>query len=73
MWLERVDFSYFPSWDLKAALMSIGVDYLVYEKARIVGKNSGDYDYNVVDTQKSTSLMNIKQTYWIISKIKVSF
>ena len=44
--------------------MSIGVDYLVYEKLALSAKNSGDYDYIVVDAESTfdeykTNLLDI--------------
>ena len=60
--IRKVCFSYLP--EFKAALMSIGVDYLVYEKLALSAKNSGDYDYIVVDAESTfdeykTNLLDI--------------
>lgn len=60
--IRKEDFSYLP--EFKAALMSIGVDYLVYEKLALSAKNSGDYDYIVVDAESTfdeykTNLLDI--------------
>ena len=41
-------FSYLPPF--KASLMSLGIDYSVFEKIILGAKKSGDYDYIVVDT-----------------------
>lgn len=41
-------FSYIPPF--KAALMSLGLQYSVYEKIVLSAKKSGDYDFIVVDT-----------------------
>lgn len=40
-------FSYLPPF--KAALMSLGINYSIYEKIILSAKKSGDYDYIVVD------------------------
>ncbi len=44
-------FSYMPPF--KAALMSIGLDFSVYEKIVLSAKRSGEYDYIVVDVENT--------------------
>lgn len=60
--IRKEDFSYLPAF--KATLMSLGVDYSVYEKLALSAKNSGDYDYIVVDAESTfdeykTNLLDI--------------
>ena len=55
-------FSYLPPF--KAAIMSIGLDYSIYEKIIVSAKKSGDYDYIVVDSdvvfdEAKASLLNL--------------
>lgn len=40
-------FSYLPP--LRASLMSLGIDYSIYEKIAVSAQKSGDYDYIVID------------------------
>lgn len=49
--IRKESFSYVPAF--KAALMSLGIDYSVYEKLVISAKKSGDYDYIVVDAEST--------------------
>lgn len=60
--IRKENFSYLP--EFKAALMSIGVDYSVYEKLALSAKNSDDYDYIIVDAESTfdeykTNLLDI--------------
>ena len=45
--IRKEQFSYLPPF--KAALMSLGVEYSVFEKIIISAKRSADYDYIIVD------------------------
>ena len=63
-------FSYLPPF--KAALMSLGINYSIYEKIILSAKKSGDYDYIVVDTdvtfdESKASLINISDRVVIIT------
>ena len=49
--IRKENFSYMPAF--KAALMSLGVDYSVFEKLAVSAKKSGDYDYIVVDAEST--------------------
>ena len=40
-------FSYFPPF--RASLMSLGIDYSIYEKIAVSAQKSGEYDYVVID------------------------
>ena len=44
-------FSYLPAF--KAALMSVGLDYSVYERIAMSAKKSGDYDFIVIDAEST--------------------
>lgn len=64
-------FSYFPPF--KAALMSLGLSYSVYEKIIISAKKSGDYDFIIVDADVSfdedkAALFNIADKVIVITK-----
>lgn len=45
--IRKEGFSYLPPF--KAAIMSLGLKYSVYEKIAIAAKKSGEYDYIVID------------------------
>lgn len=60
--IRKEMFNYLPPF--KAALMSIGLDYSVYEKIILSAKKSGDYDFIIVDSdvvfdEYKASLLNI--------------
>lgn len=64
-------FSYIPPF--KAALMSLGINYSVYEKIIISAKRSGDYDFIIVDSdvtfdEDKAKLLNIADKVIIIVK-----
>ena len=40
-------FSYFPPF--RASLMSLGIDYSIYEKIAVSAQKSGEYDYVIID------------------------
>lgn len=46
-WIRKERFFYLPPF--KAALMSLGLDYGVYERIAVAARDSGDYDYVIVD------------------------
>lgn len=46
--IRNEGFSYIPPF--RAALMSIGIEYSIYEKIAISAKRTNDYDYIVIDT-----------------------
>lgn len=63
-------FSYLPPF--KAALMSLGLSYSVYEKIIISAKKSGDYDFIIVDADVSfdedkAALFNIADKVMVIT------
>lgn len=64
-------FSYLPPF--KAALMSLGLNYSIFEKIIVSAKNSGDYDFIVVDAditfdEDKASLLNIADKVVVIVK-----
>lgn len=64
-------FSYLPPF--KAALMSLGLDYSVFEKVILSAKKSGDYDFIVVDAdvtfdEEKASLLNIADKVIVVTK-----
>ena len=63
-------FSYIPPF--KAALMSLGINYSVYEKIIVSAKKSGDYDFIIVDADVSfdedkAALFNIADKVMVIT------
>lgn len=63
-------FSYVPPF--KAALMSLGLDYSVYEKIILSAKQSGDFDFIIVDAdvtfdEDKASLLNLSDKVVIIT------
>lgn len=68
-------FSYLPPF--KAALMSLGLSYSVYEKIIVSAKKSGDYDFIVVDAdvtfdEEKASLLNIADKVVILTQQTLS-
>lgn len=64
-------FSYLPPF--KAALMSLGLDYSVFEKIISSAKKSGDYDFIVVDAdvtfdEEKASLLNFADKVVVVTK-----
>lgn len=64
-------FSYLPPF--KAALMSLGLNYSVYEKIIVSAKKSGEYDFIVVDAdvtfdEDKATLFNIADKVVVITK-----
>lgn len=49
--IRKESFSYIPPF--KAAIMSLGLQYLIYEKIAMSAKKSGDYDYIIIDSDAS--------------------
>lgn len=69
--IRKEVFSYLPPF--KASLMSLGLNYSVYEKIIISAKNSGDYDFIVVDAEttfdeKKATLINYADKVVIVMK-----
>lgn len=63
-------FSYLPSF--KASLMSVGLDYSVYEKITLSAKKSGDYDFIVIDAESTfdenkTNLIDIADKVIVVT------
>ena len=44
-------FSYLPPF--RASLLSLGLEYSVYEKIALSAKNTGEYDFIVIDAENS--------------------
>ena len=61
-------FSYLPAF--KASLMSIGIDYSVFEKIALSAKKSGDFDFIVVDAD-STFDENLTNLLGIANKVTI--
>ena len=64
-------FSYLPPF--KAALMSLGLNYSVYEKIIVSAKKSGDYDFIIVDADVSfdedkAALLNVADKVVMVTK-----
>ena len=64
-------FSYIP--EFKAALMSLGLEFSIYEKIVSSAKKSGDYDYIVIDAESTfdehkTRLLDIADKVVIITE-----
>ena len=64
-------FSYLPPF--KAALMSLGLNYSVFEKIIVSAKKSGDYDFIIVDADVSfdedkAALLNIADRVVVVTK-----
>ena len=72
--IRKENFSYLPAF--KASLMSLGIDYSIYEKFAIAAKKSGDFDYIVVDAESTfdeykTNLLDVADK--VIFVIEQSF
>lgn len=69
--IRKEEFSYLPPF--KAALMSLGLQYSVYEKIVASAKKSGDYDFIVVDAdvtfdEDKAALLNMADKVMLITK-----
>ncbi|MCR5144637.1 MAG: AAA family ATPase [Lachnospiraceae bacterium] len=69
--IRKEEFSYLPNF--KAALMSVGVEYSIFEKIAISAKNSGDFDYIVIDAESTfdedkTSLLDLSDKVIIVTE-----
>lgn len=69
--IRKETFSYLPPF--KAALMSLGLNYSVYEKIILSAKKSGDYDFIVVDTDTTfdddkANLLNLADKIMVVTK-----
>lgn len=49
--IRKEAFSYIPPF--KAALLSLGMKYSIYEKIAMSGKQSGDFDYIIIDAEST--------------------
>lgn len=68
--IRQENFYYLPPF--KAALMSLGLEYKVYEKIILSAKKSGDYDFIIVDTDSTfdedkATLLNIADKVVIVT------
>jgi len=69
--IRKEVFSYLPPF--KAALMSLGIDYSVYEKIIVSAKKSGDFDFIIVDAditfdEDKAALLNIADKVIVVMK-----
>ena len=69
--IRKEIFSYLPPF--KAALMSLGLAYSVYEKIIISAKKSGDYDFIIVDAdtafdEEKASLLSLADKVLVVTK-----
>lgn len=69
--LRKEIFNYLPPF--KAALMSLGLQYSVYEKFILSAKKSGDYDFIVVDAdvtfdEEKAQLLNLADKVVVVTK-----
>ena len=68
-------FSYLPPF--KAALMSLGLSFSIYEKIIVSAKKSGDYDFIIVDAdvtfdEEKASLLNIADKVVVLTQQTLS-
>lgn len=68
--IRKENFSYLPPF--KAALMSLGISYSVYEKIIISAKKSGEYDFIIVDAdvsfdEEKAVLLNLADKVMIVT------
>lgn len=73
--IRKEIFSYLPPF--KAALMSLGLNYSIYEKIILSAKKSGDYDFIVVDTDATfddgkATLLNLADKVIVVTKQTLS-
>lgn len=73
--IRKEVFSYVPPF--KAALMSLGLDYSVFEKIIVSAKQSGDFDFIVVDAdvtfdEEKAALINLADKVIIIAQQTLS-
>lgn len=69
--IRKEIFSYIPPF--KAALMSLGIPYSIYEKIALSAKNSKDYDYIVIDgdtafDEDNAKLLNIADKVIVVTE-----
>lgn len=69
--IRKETFYYLPPF--KAALMSLGLNYSVYEKIVVSAKKSGDYDFIIVDAdstfdEEKASFLNLADKVVIVTK-----
>ena len=73
--IRKEVFSYVPPF--KAALMSLGLDYSIFEKIIVSAKQSGDFDFIVVDAditfdEEKAALINLADKVIIIAQQTLS-
>lgn len=73
--IRKEVFSYVPPF--KAALMSLGLDYSIFEKIIVSAKQSGDFDFIVVDAdvtfdEEKATLINLADKVIIIAQQTLS-
>ena len=69
--LRKEIFNYLPPF--KAALMSLGLQYSVYEKIILSAKKSGDYDFIIIDAdvtfdEEKAELLNLADKVVVVTK-----
>lgn len=69
--IRKEGFSYLPPF--RASLMSLGLDYSIYEKIIVSAKKSGDFDFIIVDAdttfdEEKARLFNFADKIFIITK-----
>lgn len=69
--IRNEGFSYIPPF--RAALMSLGIEYSIYEKIAISAKGTGEYDYIIIDAdmifdEDKARLMDIADKVFVITK-----
>lgn len=68
--IRTENFSYIPAF--KASLLTLKIDYSIYEKIAIMAKESRDYDYIIIDTETifdiyKTRMLNLADKVLIIT------
>ena len=66
--IRKEAFSYLPPF--KAAIMSLGMEYSIYERIAVMAKESGEYDFVIVDTDSCLNL-EISRLFDIADKVMV--
>lgn len=73
--IRKEIFSYIP--EFKASLMSVGIKYSVYRHIALLAKESGDYDFIVIDAESTfdtekTSLLDIADKVIIVTEQSIN-
>lgn len=68
--IRKEMFNYLPAF--KTSLMSVGIDYSVYEKIALAAKRSGDFDFIIIDAESTfdeykTKLIDIADKVIIVT------